>query len=96
MAVLSDAEVNDWLQGHSGWQRDGDTLTRTIECATFPVAIALVGAVGEAAEQRDHHPDIDIRWRTLRFALSTHSEGGITGKDTELAQAIDHLASQQR
>jgi 4a-hydroxytetrahydrobiopterin dehydratase len=95
MTVLSDAEVTDWLQEHNGWQRDGDALTRTIECASFPAAIALVAAVGEAAEQRDHHPDIDIRWRTLRFALSTHSEGGITGKDTELAQVIDRLATQQ-
>jgi 4a-hydroxytetrahydrobiopterin dehydratase len=96
MAVLSDAEVTDWLQGHDDWRREGDALSRTIECASFPAAIALVAAVGEAAEQRDHHPDIDIRWRTLRFELSTHSEGGITDKDTELAQVIEQLASQQR
>jgi 4a-hydroxytetrahydrobiopterin dehydratase len=92
MALLTDSEIDRWVGDHDGWQREGDTITRTVECSSFPAAIELVRAVGEVAEQRDHHPDIDIRWRTLRFALSTHSEGGITEKDTELAEQIEGMA----
>jgi 4a-hydroxytetrahydrobiopterin dehydratase len=96
MTVLSDDDVDRWVSDHDDWQRVGGALTRTIECATFPEAIELVRRVGAVAEERDHHPDIDIRWRTLRFSLSTHSAGGITAKDTELAEVIDQLASEHR
>jgi 4a-hydroxytetrahydrobiopterin dehydratase len=92
MALLSDSEIDRWVDENDGWQREGDSIVRTIECASFPAAIELVRAVAEVAEQRDHHPDIDVRWRTLRFSLSTHSEGGITEKDTELAEQIEGLA----
>jgi 4a-hydroxytetrahydrobiopterin dehydratase len=95
MTVLTQSEVDGWAADHDGWQREGDALIRTIECASFPAAIELVRAVAEVAEQRDHHPDIDIRWRTLRFSLSTHSAGGITAKDLELAEEIDGLADRQ-
>ena len=95
MALLSEDEIGRWVGQHEGWRSEGGTLNRTIECASFPAAIELVRAVGEAAEERDHHPDIDIRWRTLRFALSTHSAGGITEKDIELAETIDDLARRQ-
>ena len=96
MTVLSDDEIEQWLADHHDWRRVDGVLTTTVECATFPDAIALVSKVGEAAEQRDHHPDIDVRYRTLRFALSTHSAGGITAKDTELAEVIAQLAEQHR
>jgi 4a-hydroxytetrahydrobiopterin dehydratase len=95
MALLTETEIDRWVGDHGGWQREGDEITRTIECASFPAAIELVRSVADAAEQRDHHPDIDIRWRTLRFALSTHSAGGITANDTELAEVIDGLAGRQ-
>jgi 4a-hydroxytetrahydrobiopterin dehydratase len=93
MTVLTDSEIGQWQQAHGEWRHDGDTLSRTVECRSFPAAIELVGRVATVAEERDHHPDIDIRWRTLRFMLSTHSEGGITGKDTALAETIDELAT---
>ena len=95
MTLLSNDQIDHWQQAHAEWQRDGDALTRLVECRSFPAAIELVQRVGEVAEQRDHHPDIDIRWRTLRFVLSTHSEGGITDKDTALAETIDELAAEQ-
>ena len=69
-------------------QRDGDALVRTADLPSFPVAIGVVARVGEIAESRDHHPDIDIRWRTLTFRCSTHSAGGITRLDVDLAKAI--------
>ena len=95
MTVLGDDEIDRWVADHDGWRRVGGVLTKTIECATFPDAIALVTAVGQAAEERDHHPDMYVRYRTLRFSLATHSEGGITTKDIELAEAIDELAGDQ-
>ena len=93
MTVLSEEEVDRWIADHDGWRRVGGVMTKTVECATFPDAIALFTAVGQAAEQRNHHPDMYVRYRTLRFSLSTHSEGGITGKDIDLAGAIDELAA---
>jgi 4a-hydroxytetrahydrobiopterin dehydratase len=88
-ALLTDAEITAALADLDGWSRDGDAIVRTAELPSFPVAIAVVERVAEDAEERDHHPDIDIRWRTLTFRLSTHSAGGLTAKDTELAAQID-------
>jgi 4a-hydroxytetrahydrobiopterin dehydratase len=86
--LLDDAAVDDALKDLPGWRREDDALVLTADLPTFPVAIGVVARVGEIAEGRDHHPDIDIRWRTLTFRCSTHSAGGITGKDVELARAI--------
>ncbi|HET6816585.1 MAG TPA: 4a-hydroxytetrahydrobiopterin dehydratase [Mycobacteriales bacterium] len=94
MTLMSEGRIGEWQQAHPGWERDGGTLTRSVECSSFPAAIELVRRVADVAEERDHHPDIDIRWRTLRFALSTHSEGGITEKDTALAETIDQLVTE--
>lgn len=91
-ALLDDVAVQGWLATHEAWSQSGPEITRTVECASFPAAIALVQQVADEAEQRDHHPDIDIRWRTLRFTLSTHSAGGLTQRDLELADEIDRLA----
>jgi 4a-hydroxytetrahydrobiopterin dehydratase len=87
--LLTDAEIAAALADLDGWTRDGDAIVRTAELPSFPVAITVVDRVAEDAEERDHHPDIDIRWRTLTFRLSTHSAGGLTAKDTELAAQID-------
>lgn len=91
--LLSDTEIDTALTKLPHWQRDGATLTRTIESASFPAAITLVGRVAEAAESMNHHPDMDIRWRKVTYSLSTHSAGGITGSDLELARRIDDLAA---
>jgi 4a-hydroxytetrahydrobiopterin dehydratase len=74
------------------WEvRDGK-LTRVFELPSFPEAVAFVGKVAEIAEAQDHHPDIDIRWRTVTLAVNTHDQGGaITAKDHALAAAIDAL-----
>jgi 4a-hydroxytetrahydrobiopterin dehydratase len=90
--LLDDVTVRDWLESYGSWQRAGQEITRSVECSSFPAAIALVQQVGDEAERRDHHPDIDIRWRTVRFTLSTHSAGGLTQRDLDLAAEIDRLA----
>lgn len=80
----------------AGWRRDGDELRAEIVCSSFRAAIALVVHVGFLAEAADHHPDIDIRWRTVRLALSTHDAGGLTDLDLDLARRIDVIAAAAR
>jgi 4a-hydroxytetrahydrobiopterin dehydratase len=75
-----------------GWERHGDELVKTVTLATFPAAVAFVDRVAEVAEAADHHPDIDIRWRTVTLRLSTHSARGLTRKDLDLAAQIDGVA----
>jgi 4a-hydroxytetrahydrobiopterin dehydratase len=91
MAVLSDEQVDAALPELNGWQRAEGTLRRSIKFPSFLAGIDAVRRVGEHAEAQDHHPDIDIRWRTVRFALVTHSEGGITDKDVAMAHDIDRI-----
>jgi len=74
------------------WQERDGKLTRSFQLPSFPEAVAFVGQVAEIAEAQDHHPDIDIRWRTVTLAVNTHDQGGaITAKAHALAAAIDAL-----
>jgi 4a-hydroxytetrahydrobiopterin dehydratase len=91
-ALLSASEIDTALAGLTGWAGGTDGIRRTVEAPSFPAAIRLVAEVAQAAEDADHHPDIDIRWRKVTFALSTHSAGGVTSKDIALARRIDELA----
>ena len=90
--LLSTEELTNALAGLDGWSGDPNAISRSVTAPSFPAAIRLVVEVAEAAEDADHHPDIDIRWRTVTFTLSTHSAGGVTAKDTALARRIDELA----
>ncbi|NIL91710.1 putative pterin-4-alpha-carbinolamine dehydratase [Rhodococcus fascians] len=87
--LLTDRDIEDAQLTH--WTVTEKSLTRTVELTSFPAAIEVVNRVADAAEEADHHPDIDIRWRTLTFTLSTHSAGGLTQKDVDLARRIDAL-----
>ncbi len=73
------------------WSVTDATLERDVTAGTFLAAIDWVVEIARAAETMDHHPDIDIRWRTLRLVLSTHDSGGITKRDVDLAQKIDSI-----
>jgi 4a-hydroxytetrahydrobiopterin dehydratase len=66
-----------------------------VQFADFPTAIGGVAAVAAVAEELNHHPDIDIRWRSVTFRCVTHSSGGITDLDVALAKAIDAVAVEQ-
>jgi 4a-hydroxytetrahydrobiopterin dehydratase len=90
--LLEDEEVERQLRDLPGWARDGDTIRATYDAPDFPTAIRLVDEVALEAEGMDHHPDIDIRWRTVHFACSTHSEGGLTQLDVELAHRVREAA----
>lgn len=91
MALLSDDQVDAAARILDGWQRADGALRRSVTFDSFLDGIDGVRRIAELAERADHHPDIDIRWRTVNLALSTHSEGGITDKDVELARQIDAL-----
>jgi 4a-hydroxytetrahydrobiopterin dehydratase len=89
--LWDDEQVAGALAGLTDWRREGNAIVRTAKLPSFPAAIEVVRAVAEIAEARNHHPDIDIRWRTVTFRCSTHSQGGITGLDIELAGEIDRV-----
>jgi 4a-hydroxytetrahydrobiopterin dehydratase len=91
--LISAAELAAALADLPDWSGDPNGIERAVTAPSFLAGIRLVDAVAEAAEAADHHPDIDIRWRTVTFRLSTHSAGGVTGKDLALARRIDELAN---
>lgn len=93
MAVspLSDIEIHRELGTLPGWSRRGHSLVKTFTFASFAAGIGWVRQVADAAESRDHHPDLDIRYTKITVTLSTHSAGGITVKDFDLARAIEAL-----
>jgi 4a-hydroxytetrahydrobiopterin dehydratase len=90
--LLDPADIEAALAGMRGWHGDTAGIRRSVKAPDFLTGIRLVDDVAAAAEAMDHHPDIDVRWRTVTFALSTHSAGGVTTLDLELARRIDELA----
>jgi 4a-hydroxytetrahydrobiopterin dehydratase len=94
MAVLTNEEVDAALPALDGWAHADGTLTRSVKFPAFLAGIDAVRRVAEYAESQDHHPDIDIRWRTVTFVLVTHSEGGITQKDLDMAGQIDRIVAE--
>ena len=88
---LSPDELAAALSGLPLWSGDGDGLHRSIELAGFPDAVAAIVRIGFVAEELDHHPDVDLRWRTLHLTLVTHSAGGVTELDVDLARRVDAL-----
>ena len=91
--AFSEEEVRRRLPELDGWEFDGKQLMRLFVLPSFVDAIAFVGRIAEAAELAAHHPDIDIRYDTVRLHLMTHSERGITDKDFALAKEINRAAS---
>ena len=91
MAVLTDEEVDAALPELNGWQRAGGALRRSVKFPGFLDGIEAVRRVADRAEAKDHHPDIDIRWRTVTFVLVTHAAGGITKRDLDMAREIDAI-----
>ena len=92
MSELLDADaIRTALAGLTGWEGGPDGISRTVRLSTFPAAIAVVARVAEVAEEMDHHPDIDIRWRTLKFRCFTYAAKGVTQRDINLADRIDGI-----
>ncbi|GAA3275892.1 MULTISPECIES: 4a-hydroxytetrahydrobiopterin dehydratase [Dactylosporangium] len=89
--VLGNDTLTAALADLQGWSGDAEGIERSVTAPAFLDGIRLVAEVAHVAEQADHHPDIDIRWRTVTFRLSTHSAGGVTEKDLALARQINEL-----
>jgi 4a-hydroxytetrahydrobiopterin dehydratase len=92
VALLSEAEVEEKLAGLSGWARSGEAIAKSFKCGDFVGSVEFVSSLVAPAEEMNHHPDLAISWDTVTVTISTHSEGGLTAADFELAAKIDALA----
>jgi 4a-hydroxytetrahydrobiopterin dehydratase len=92
VARLSDAEIEDKLAGLSGWERSGEAIEKSFQRGDFVGSVKFVSSLVEPAEEMNHHPDVAISWDMVTVTISTHSEGGLTAADFELAAKIDALA----
>jgi 4a-hydroxytetrahydrobiopterin dehydratase len=90
--LLTPTEIEQRLATLQSWTQAGNEISRTFTLPSFPAALAFASAVGHLAERDDHHPDILIQYRKVTLTLSTHSAGGLTEKDFDLAQDVDALA----
>jgi 4a-hydroxytetrahydrobiopterin dehydratase len=92
MALLGDSEIEQRLGELDGWERDGEAIVKTFERGDFVGSVRFVESLVEPAEAMNHHPDLEISWDKVKVSISTHSEGGLTAGDFELAAKIDALA----
>jgi 4a-hydroxytetrahydrobiopterin dehydratase len=92
MPVLTDSEIQQALASLQGWQRNGKAIQRVFRFPDFKAAMAFVNKIADAAEQANHHPDIDIRYNTITMALVSHDSGGVTQRDVRMAGVINNIA----
>ncbi len=90
--ALRDSEINARLSEHPGWERDGSAISKSFKRGDFVGSVNFVNSLVGEAEAMNHHPDLEISWDTVTVRLSTHSDGGVTAADFELAAKIDALA----
>ena len=89
--LLEDEEIEQRLDELGDWEREGDEIQKVFEFDDFTAAMSFVNDVAKMADRYDHHPDIDIRYTKVTTSLSTHSAGGITSLDLDLAGEIERL-----
>jgi 4a-hydroxytetrahydrobiopterin dehydratase len=92
MALLSDEEIEDRLAEAEGWERDGDAIRQRFRFEDFKGSVDFVNRLTPEAEEMGHHPDLAISWNEVAVTISTHSEGGLTAYDFDLARRIDQVA----
>ena len=88
---LSPDDVDRALGQLPLWSGGNDGIERTLQLPSFRAAVEAISVVADVAEQLDHHPDMDLRWTAVRIAVVTHSAGGLTELDLELARRVDDL-----
>ena len=93
MARLSDEEIEEHLSGLEGWEREGEAIRRTFKLDDFKGSVDFVNRLTPVAEEMNHHPDLAISWDQVTVTITTHSEGGLTANDFELARRIGTLAA---
>jgi 4a-hydroxytetrahydrobiopterin dehydratase len=92
MALLNDDDIQARLEDMLGWEREGDAIKREFKFDDFQGSVDFLNRITPPAEEMNHHPDVAISWNKVELTLSTHSEGGLTESDFELAREIDRLA----
>jgi len=92
MALLGDNEIEAKLAALAGWERRGDAIAKAFDRGDFVGSVRFVDSLVDPAEEMGHHPDLEISWSTVTVTISTHSEGGLTAADFELATKIDALS----
>jgi 4a-hydroxytetrahydrobiopterin dehydratase len=91
MARLNDTQIDEALAGVDGWERSGDAIVKRFDNGDFKGSVEFVNRLTPEAEDMNHHPDLEISWKTVTVTITTHSEGGLTDGDFELARRIDAL-----
>jgi 4a-hydroxytetrahydrobiopterin dehydratase len=89
MARLNEEEIEERLGGLEGWERSGDAIVKRFDNGDFKGSVDFVNRITPEAEEMNHHPDLEISWKTVTVTITTHSEGGLTQNDFELARRID-------
>jgi 4a-hydroxytetrahydrobiopterin dehydratase len=92
MALLGQSEIEEKLAGLPGWEQSGEAIVKRFKRGDFVGSVEFVARLVEPAESMNHHPDLEVSWDTVTVTISTHSEGGLTANDFELAAKIDALA----
>ncbi len=92
MALLSDEQIDEALDAVDGWQRSGNAIRKEFKLDDFKGSVDFVNRLTPEAEEMNHHPDLEISWNKVTVSISTHSEGGLTASDFELARRIDSVA----
>ncbi len=92
MALLSEEEIDAKLAGLDGWERAGEAIVKKFSCGDFVGSVKFVDSLVGPAEEMGHHPDLELSWDTVTVKISTHSEGGLTAADFELAARVDALS----
>ncbi len=92
MTKLTEEQVGEALSGLAGWEREGEAIVKTFQFEWFTPGMGFVTQVALLAERFDHHPDIDIRYKTVRILLTSHDSGGVTERDANLAKEIEAIA----
>jgi 4a-hydroxytetrahydrobiopterin dehydratase len=92
MARLDDQQIEDNLSSLEGWERSGDAIEKKFELDDFKGSVDFVNRITPEAEDMNHHPDLAISWNKVTVTVTSHSEGGLTGNDFELAKRIDQAA----
>jgi len=91
MARLNDSEIDERLAGLDGWKRAGDAIEKQFDNGDFKGSVEFVNRLTPEAEELNHHPDLEISWKDVTVTITTHSEGGLTDGDFELARRIEAL-----
>jgi 4a-hydroxytetrahydrobiopterin dehydratase len=92
MARLSDEEIDEALLTCDGWRREGDAIVKQFDRGDFAGSVDFVNAIAPGAEEMNHHPDLAISWDKVTVTITTHSEGGLTAHDFELARKVEAAA----